>query len=120
MSHPFDAHVAGDANPLIGIELAQSITYQICDALSVGSLLINTWRCSQADHYPKFLHIHGFVHRDLKPANILLTTSGPGTENVLFIKLADFGLAKAMLPDVQLVVSELASSDVMENANGIR
>ncbi|KAH9913075.1 kinase-like protein [Epithele typhae] len=50
----------------------QRITYQICDALS-------------------YVHEQGIVHRDLKPENILLTSEDPPN-----VKIADFGLAKAM------------------------
>ncbi|HMA18967.1 MAG TPA: protein kinase [Thermoanaerobaculia bacterium] len=36
-------------------------------------------------------HRQGIVHRDLKPGNVMITKSG--------VKLLDFGLAKAMLPE---------------------
>ena len=37
-------------------------------------------------------HRQGIVHRDLKPGNVMITKSG--------VKLLDFGLAKAVLPEV--------------------
>ena len=45
-------------------------------------------------------HKQGIVHRDLKPGNVMLTKSG--------VKLLDFGLAKAMEPEVPQ--SDLTSS----------
>ncbi|OCH89053.1 kinase-like protein [Obba rivulosa] len=57
---------------------AQRLTYQICDALA-------------------YVHAKGIAHRDLKPENILLTASNPAQ-----IKVADFGLAKAVTSVSQL------------------
>ncbi|KAI0075665.1 Pkinase-domain-containing protein [Panus rudis PR-1116 ss-1] len=48
------------------------LTYQICDAMA-------------------YIHGMGITHRDLKPENILLTTDNPPN-----VKVADFGLAKAV------------------------
>ncbi|KAJ4494447.1 kinase-like domain-containing protein [Lentinula lateritia] len=53
-------------------EITQHITYQLCLALS-------------------YVHSRGIAHRDLKPENILLTKSNPPD-----VKVADFGLAKAI------------------------
>ncbi|KAJ3886995.1 CAMK/RAD53 protein kinase [Lentinula edodes] len=53
-------------------EITQHITYQLCLALS-------------------YVHSLGIAHRDLKPENILLTKSNPPD-----VKVADFGLAKAI------------------------
>ncbi|KDQ55702.1 hypothetical protein JAAARDRAFT_37119 [Jaapia argillacea MUCL 33604] len=56
----------------VGEADAQHITYQICDALA-------------------YIHARGIAHRDLKPENVLLTTDEPP-----IVKVADFGLAKAV------------------------
>jgi eukaryotic-like serine/threonine-protein kinase len=57
------------------LPLEQTLRYgsQIADALSKA-------------------HRQGIVHRDLKPGNVMLTKSG--------VKLLDFGLAKAMAPEM--------------------
>ncbi|EMD33821.1 hypothetical protein CERSUDRAFT_117894 [Gelatoporia subvermispora B] len=56
----------------LGERETQRLTYQICDALT-------------------YVHSMNVAHRDLKPENILLTASEPPE-----IKIADFGLAKAI------------------------
>ncbi|CAL1705942.1 unnamed protein product [Somion occarium] len=53
-------------------EEVRYLTYQICDAMA-------------------YIHEQGIAHRDLKPENILLTTDVPPR-----VKVADFGLAKAV------------------------
>ncbi len=40
-------------------------------------------------------HSMGIVHRDIKPSNILLTEGAAGSGEGLFVKVADFGVAKA-------------------------
>jgi serine/threonine-protein kinase len=39
---------------------------------------------------------HGLVHRDLKPSNIMLVANDAVTADALFVKVIDFGLAKAV------------------------
>lgn len=40
---------------------------------------------------PQYVHSQGIAHRDLKPENVLLTNDDPP-----IVKVADFGLAKAI------------------------
>jgi serine/threonine protein kinase len=61
-----------EAGPL-SIEVALLTAIQICDAL-------------------QYAHDQGVVHRDIKPENILRDAQGR-------VKIADFGLAKLLLPD---------------------
>ncbi|KAF7978399.1 hypothetical protein HWV62_799 [Athelia sp. TMB] len=56
----------------ISESVAKGITSQICDAMA-------------------YVHSEGIAHRDLKPENILLTKDDPP-----IVKVADFGLAKAV------------------------
>ncbi|TFK85275.1 kinase-like protein, partial [Polyporus arcularius HHB13444] len=61
-----------DEHGLLQEAQVKRFTYQICKALA-------------------YLHREGIVHRDLKPENVLMTNDEPRT-----VKLADFGLAKAV------------------------
>ncbi|WP_437762290.1 serine/threonine-protein kinase [Sorangium sp. So ce281] len=55
-------------------------------------------------------HDMGIVHRDLKPSNVMLVDT-PGTE--LTVKVADFGIAKALHGDLGLDRPQETEADVM-------
>lgn len=65
------------------------------DQLSVADAVHITVVCAQALSHA---HERNMVHRDIKPDNILLTSKG-------VVKVADFGLAKAIDEDVSMTQS---------------
>lgn len=67
---------------------SQHITYQLCEALAVSSFAISL-RLTLS--FSQYIHSQGIAHRDLKPENVLLTNDTPPQ-----VKVADFGLAKAI------------------------
>ncbi len=54
-------------------------------------------------------HNQGFVHRDLKPDNIFLVDEGQG----FFVKVLDFGIAKALRPTPTLADNHLTLSGAL-------
>lgn len=59
---------------------------------SIGDAVLVTLVCAEALRHA---HEKGMVHRDIKPDNILVTSKG-------VVKVADFGLAKALDDDVSM------------------
>jgi Tol biopolymer transport system component len=101
LSHPhictlFDVVLEGEVSCLV-MELLEGRT--LADRLSKGPLpLDEVLRCgAEIASALNAAHRKGIVHRDLKPSNVMLTTSG--------VKLLDFGLAKALAPDVPIGMS---------------
>ncbi len=52
------------------------------------------------------IHDHGIVHRDIKPENVMLRSDGT-------VALADFGIAKSMLPAESLGLTQTRYGDVV-------
>jgi serine/threonine protein kinase len=46
-------------------------------------------------------HAKGIIHRDLKPANIKIEAGGGTGARPGAVKILDFGLAKALMPEVE-------------------
>jgi serine/threonine-protein kinase len=71
------ADLVSREQPLAPARIA-AIAAQVCDALAA-------------------VHAAGFVHRDLKPENVFLVDRDSNPD---FVKLVDFGLVKAVRPDL--------------------
>ncbi len=59
--------------------------------MAVGDILFILGVCPSLMLISQYIHSLGVTHRDLKPENILLTKDEPPV-----VKVADFGLAKAV------------------------
>ena len=71
-------------------------------------VLSRSFYTTHTKHRPyqsKYVHEMNITHRDLKPENILLSYSAPDADPV--VKIADFGLAKAIRNLTMLLVSKL-------------
>lgn len=101
MDHPaiakvLDAGTTPDGRPFFVMELVHGIPLtQYCDTkrLSIAERLALFVQICQAVQHA---HQKGVIHRDLKPSNILVGES----DSHPLPKIIDFGLAKALVPDV--------------------
>lgn len=98
-----DAGISSTGQSYFVMELVdgQPIT-QFCDQhrLTIAErlqLFIQT--CDAIQH----AHQKGIVHRDIKPGNVLVTRRDQGPH----VKVIDFGVAKAIQPDLQLIPETL-------------
>ncbi len=97
LNHPNIAHIhglerSGDAPALI-LELVEGPTLQ--DRIAQGAIPLEEALpiAKQIAEALEAAHEQGIIHRDLKPANIKVTPDG-------VVKVLDFGLAKALEPEV--------------------
>ncbi|APR84453.1 serine/threonine protein kinase [Minicystis rosea] len=80
-----------DERGALSIELAATIVEQTAEALEIA-------------------HAFGVAHRDLKPSNLLLVDRADGAT---FVKIADFGIAKALRTDLSADLPEDTSGGMM-------
>lgn len=103
MDHPYiakvlDAGVTNDGLPYFAMELVKGLSItSYCDQnkLPLGDrleLFIQT--CKAIQH----AHQKGIIHRDIKPSNVLVTATEAGAE----VRVIDFGVAKALQPQIRL------------------
>ena len=88
---------------------SRHITYQLCDALAVSVVFLSV--CMALKQFLQYIHSQGVAHRDLKPENVLLTCDHPPR-----VKVADFGLAKAIDSVTMLRVSRLLLSEIFADS----
>jgi hypothetical protein len=94
----FDAgtcELSGETSPFMVMELVHGPSLRRC--LDDGPLGPGPTALLGAELAAALAHVHarGIVHRDVKPANILLTAA-PGDGTRASVKLADFGIARAL------------------------
>src|SRR5580698_2811514 len=96
LNHPNICHIYDVGESPAG--LAYLVMEYIEGASPRGPLPFDqAWKiASQIAAALEYAHTRGIIHRDLKPANIMITSRGPSGG---IVKLLDFGLAKAFLPE---------------------
>jgi serine/threonine protein kinase/Tol biopolymer transport system component len=107
LNHPHIATIHGlevaDGVRAVVMELVEGPT--LADRLAGGPLALDLTVAiaSQIADALEAAHEKGIIHRDLKPANIKVTATGT-------VKVLDFGLAKALAPDLHDVSVAAAGS----------
>lgn len=93
LNHPNIAAIYGVEERALVMELAEGPT--LAERIAQGALPVDEAIAiaQQIAEGLEYAHERGIVHRDLKPANIKITIEGR-------VKLLDFGLAKAMSPEL--------------------
>lgn len=98
-----DAGVTDDGRPYFAMELVKGIPItNYCDSnrlLLDARLELFVQACRAIEH----AHRQGIIHRDLKPANILVAIY----DGKPSVKVIDFGLAKAIHPQLELTEKTL-------------
>jgi len=92
LNHPNIAAIYGVEDRALVLELVEGPTLAerlVQGPIPIGDALPIARQIAEA---MEFAHERGIIHRDLKPANIKIRDDG-------MVKVLDFGLAKAFLPD---------------------
>jgi len=93
-----------DGSPFIVYELLEGRT--LAQALAEDGAFVPERALGVVRQLLKALaeaHASGIVHRDLKPANVMLV---PYAGQRDFVKVLDFGIARSLRPDTQVVTAE--------------
>src|SRR5579863_6586976 len=99
LNHPNIAHIYGVEDRALVMELAEG------ESPKGPMPFEDAWRvASQIAVALEYAHDKGIVHRDLKPANIKVSPEGT-------VKLLDFGLAKALGPELGESQAEARATD---------
>ena len=94
LNHPnivtvYDSGLNSDGHPYLVMELIDGMDVHTLRRSGRLNLRVALNLVSQVCHALQYAHGKGIIHRDIKPSNILVTEDGQ-------VKVADFGLAKAL------------------------